>query len=134
MRAQPPSLRAAAARGLDATGSSRPVNGARNVNTSDDAGTVWNGITCSNTYCHSDGTETPGFTAVPAWASGNLANDCKQCHGREVGSIAGAPWYANNPASNDTRNSHAKHVGAATDCVHCHAGTVTASGSLLGGG
>jgi predicted CxxxxCH...CXXCH cytochrome family protein len=92
--------------------------------------------TCTNVYCHSDGTETLGYINTNLdWDAGFAkANDCKACHGTEAGSVAGAPWYANNTASNDTRNSHQAHVGAATDCVDCHAGTVTAAGALIAGG
>lgn len=111
------------------------VNGSRDVRMSD--GGTWNGTTCTNSYCHSNGTETPTYVAsVPNWSGGTLANTCKTCHGTEGGSIAGEPRYANNTASFNTRNGHllGDHVSAATDCVKCHDTAVNADGTLKAGG
>ncbi|HET8542435.1 MAG TPA: CxxxxCH/CxxCH domain-containing protein, partial [Anaeromyxobacter sp.] len=91
---------------------------------------------CGTSSCHSNGTENlvlADYRSVQ-WGVTALADDCKGCHGTEVGSIAGAPWYASSTASVKTRNSHPKHVGSASDCVTCHAGTVTALGALIPSG
>jgi predicted CxxxxCH...CXXCH cytochrome family protein len=59
-------------------------------------GSGWVGATCSNTYCHSNGTSVatgviPANTS-PNWGSGTLA--CNACHG-VGGPVTGAPNYAN---------------------------------------
>jgi len=97
------------------------------------AGTTFSGGACASNYCHSDGRETPNYVSA-TWGTGAAGGTCIECHGREAGSIAGAPWYTNVPGNVQTANSHDKHVAAATDCVKCHATTVTATGAIIAGG
>jgi predicted CxxxxCH...CXXCH cytochrome family protein len=95
--------------------------------------------TCTNVYCHSDGTEIPGnFDTSLDWDAGLArANDCKQCHGTAGGaftSIAGEPNYTERvTTSDDVRNSHSKHVKSTADCVTCHEATVNVTGTLIAG-
>ncbi len=97
----------------------------------------YNSYQCTNTYCHSNGTEVNDYVNPPLWNSGTtLPNDCKQCHGTEGGSIAGEPRYANNTGSYDTRNSHqiSDHISSSLSCYKCHSSTVNSSGNLISGG
>ncbi|MEJ5165484.1 MAG: CxxxxCH/CxxCH domain-containing protein [Thermoanaerobaculia bacterium] len=111
------------------------VNGLRNVSFSN--GGNYNNFQCTNTYCHSNGTEINDYVNPPNWNSGTaLPNNCRTCHGTEAGSIAGEPRYANNPLSDDTRNSHyvQDHTSSSLSCVKCHSTTVNSSGNLISGG
>ncbi len=110
------------------TDKTKHVDGAVDTGT-----TTFAGNSCAANYCHSDGTETPGYVSV-TWGGADSTDNCKECHGREAGGIAGAPWYTNNTSDPDTRNSHDKHVAAAADCVSCHPTTVQVSGALVAGG
>jgi predicted CxxxxCH...CXXCH cytochrome family protein len=111
------------------------------VNADATAGGTYSGSAtkqCSSTYCHSDGTETPGNFTTMDWDLGTaLPNDCKQCHGKAGGafvSIAGEPNYTERVTTlDDVRNSHSKHVKSAADCVSCHDATVDATGALIAG-
>jgi predicted CxxxxCH...CXXCH cytochrome family protein len=126
------------------TGNDRAITGiANHVNGQADVSLVDGGTyggpatkTCSNVYCHSNGTETPDYVNTNLdWDAGFAkANDCKQCHGSEAGSVAGEPRYANVATADDTRNSHAKHVSSAASCVSCHESTVNGTGTLVSGG
>jgi predicted CxxxxCH...CXXCH cytochrome family protein len=82
--------------------------------------------TCSNTYCHSDGTDqTPAYTSGPsiAW---NTTKACDVCHD---GAAADDPDHMQT-------NAHAAHIHNATtigsnyDCDTCHSDTVTGSGTI----
>jgi predicted CxxxxCH...CXXCH cytochrome family protein len=79
-------------------------------NTWSDPGTTagWDGTNCTNTYCHSDGTDT----ATPTHANQNWTDNfsaCTECH---------------DDAGSDTTLStaHADHTNATTnyDCDECH--------------
>jgi predicted CxxxxCH...CXXCH cytochrome family protein len=104
------------------------VFGAASYNdTSATPGAPGNGyFSCSNTYCHSNGTSvaTSVVTAntSSAWgAAGPLS--CSSCHGSEPGNDGtGRPWYTN---GSPKANSHASasHIGAA--CSACHLATTT---------
>ena len=76
--------------------------------------------TCSNTYCHSNGTSVSTGTVPtntsPAWGSGAMA--CSGCHGYPPNYASGTP----------KTNSHAKHSGFT--CNKCHANT-TADGTTI---
>jgi predicted CxxxxCH...CXXCH cytochrome family protein len=72
---------------------------------------------CSNTYCHSNGTSVsagtiPGNTP-PTWGSGSLP--CNSCHGYP-------PDYAN---GSPKANSHPAHADAGITCDKCHYATTT---------
>lgn len=111
------------------------INGIKDISISD--GGTYNSYQCTNTYCHSNGTEINDYINPPNWNSGTtLANDCKSCHGTEAGSIAGEPRYTNNPSSDDTRNSHyvQDHLSSSLSCVKCHSTTINSSGNLIANG
>jgi len=85
--------------------------------------------TCSNIYCHSDGTRNPAsstFTSKrgvdPTWG-GTLTGDCADCHGN----------YNGNTIST---GSHTKHFNVATygtalNCETCHAATVNSTNTII---
>ncbi|MBI5140666.1 MAG: CxxxxCH/CxxCH domain-containing protein [Nitrospirae bacterium] len=78
--------------------------------------------TCSNIYCHSDGTKSVGGVFhSPVWGQ---TLDCSGCHGTYVvGNVAAMPDYANGTPKT---NSHAKHVETSGfKCSACHNGTTT---------
>jgi len=89
--------------------------------TSANPGTPGNGyFSCSNTYCHSNGTSV-STGVVPAnvstaWGSGVVS--CDACHGYPPSYPNGAP----------KRNSHPAHE--AEPCSRCHV-TTTANGSSI---
>ncbi|HSN90498.1 MAG TPA: CxxxxCH/CxxCH domain-containing protein [Anaeromyxobacteraceae bacterium] len=83
--------------------------------------------TCSGFYCHSSGQATPTYR-TPGWAGAALG--CNGCHGTGTGT--GAPDYASGGAGATTANSHAAHVSSGADCVTCHIGTASWSGSAQG--
>jgi predicted CxxxxCH...CXXCH cytochrome family protein len=112
---------------------SRHVNGIVNVAIESEFGTAayndasqspgapGNGyFSCSNTYCHGDGTSvsTGLITAntSSAWGSGTLS--CAACHGNP-------PSYQN---GNPKKNSHPAH--ASEPCSKCHV-TTTADGATI---
>ena len=81
----------------------------------DGAQPVWNGASCSATYCHGGGaklsTDTSAKVQQPVWTA-DLQVFCGSCHG--------AP-----PAN-------AVHKGIKyPDCSRCHANTVTPGGSII---
>ena len=69
---------------------------------------VWDGMTCSGTYCHGN--------ATPTWVPGNGAASCGACH-------AIPP-------------STAAHAGITSlaQCAACHPTTMNASGAIIEGG
>lgn len=80
--------------------------------------------TCTNLYCHSNGTSTipaaPNITAT--WGS-TLNTTCSGCHGGDID----ADYKMGNVGS----VSHTKHVLAYTyGCVKCHAATVSANRTI----
>jgi len=76
---------------------------------------------CSNLYCHSDGTKNSGYTSksgAPTW--GGSAASCVTCHGGH--------YNTGNPAfSSLSTGRHRKHLRqyAALTCNICHAATVS---------
>jgi len=76
---------------------------------------------CSNLYCHSDGTKDSGYTSKsgnPTW--GGSAASCVTCHGGH--------YNTGNPAfSSLSTGRHRKHLRqyAAITCNICHAATVS---------
>lgn len=103
-----------------------PING--DTGASYTKGTSWpqsnvqpfTGGTCSNTYCHSNGTSVATGSIVnnpsPAWA-GTVT--CNSCH-------TAPPNYANNTPK---KNSHEFH---STLCQKCHNATTTDSATITG--
>lgn len=95
--------------------------------------------TCSNTYCHSNGTAVSSGS-IPAntsatWGSGTLA--CNSCHGS--GTNNGMPNYTNgNPKANvhQAHVNHTSHPPPYTSwafvmtCKTCHVGTTTDDTSI----
>jgi predicted CxxxxCH...CXXCH cytochrome family protein len=82
----------------------------------DGAAPVWNGASCSNTYCHGGGAKLGGDTAAslraPVWTAATAQAFCGSCHG--------AP-----PAN-------AQHAGITfPDCARCHSTTVGPTGLIL---
>jgi predicted CxxxxCH...CXXCH cytochrome family protein len=81
--------------------------------------------TCSNIYCHSQGTSNvaayPAPNTSPVW-NGTMSTDCGGCH--------------NGGAAMNTL-SHGKHVGATANtsydyqCVNCHAVTIQSGNTTL---
>jgi len=74
-----------------------------------------NGGTCSNGYCHSNGTSLSSGN-IPANTSaswGSPALSCTSCHGYP-------PGYANNAPK---KNSHPKHNNYSYACSRCHSAT-----------
>ncbi|MBJ6723111.1 CxxxxCH/CxxCH domain c-type cytochrome [Geomesophilobacter sediminis] len=97
----------------------------------------WNGSSCANVYCHSDGKGAVKTLAANSWTTGG-AIGCNGCHGSAAApaftAVAGEPNYVNAGAGLAGANTHQKHVASAADCVSCHA-TTTADGlSLKAGG
>lgn len=83
-----------------------------------------NGGTCSNAYCHSNGTSVstgivPAYTSA-AWGSGTL--NCSSCHGYP-------PAYVNKTPK---ANSHSKHKSYNYGCNTCHV-TTTSDGTTISG-
>jgi len=88
--------------------------------------------TCSNTYCHSNGTSyvtgvIPNNTS-PTW--GSVAVGCNSCHG------AGRPSYPQitaagvaNPKANE-HVSHMQYITTAHDCDGCHYTTTTTGNTI----
>jgi len=106
------------------------VNNAINVTISATYGGAFNGgtavgngySTCSNTYCHSDGTNTvtPAANTSVAWGFSNLFV-CSPCHGFPPAYASGSP----------KANSHVQHVttGGYT-CDYCHVLTTSTNSSI----
>jgi trimeric autotransporter adhesin len=84
---------------------------------------VGNGYsTCSNTYCHSDGTNTitPAANTSLAWGSSNLFV-CSPCHGFPPAYASGSP----------KANSHVQHVTTSGyTCDYCHVLTTSTNSSI----
>ena len=81
---------------------------------------------CSNLYCHSNGTTTTApFTANrnPTWGS-TLPSDCSGCHG---GNAASASPIATGKHTQHTNNAA---LGGSFGCVQCHAATVSADTTI----
>lgn len=81
--------------------------------------------TCSNTYCHSDGSDLVApYTSGPSinWPA---TRTCWTCHG--TSGTGGAPSY---PNGSPKANSHDKHVPAYT-CNVCHNNVADATPSIL---
>lgn len=80
-----------------------------------------NGGTCSNSYCHSNGTSI-STGVIPAnlvkWGS---TLSCASCHGNP-------PAYPNNAPK---ANSHAKHDSYDYSCSNCHLTTTIGDGSTI---
>jgi predicted CxxxxCH...CXXCH cytochrome family protein len=81
----------------------------------DSAQPVWNGASCSATYCHGGGaklsTDTRAQVRNPAW-TGTNQTFCGSCHG--------------------TPPSTPPHAGISyPDCARCHAKSVTAGGAII---
>jgi len=116
--------------GYNATTAAYPahVNSAVDVTISATYGGTYNGgtalnngySTCSNTYCHSNGTNTvtPAANTSVAWGG---TSTCSSCHGFPPAYTSGSP----------KANSHVQHVttGGYT-CDYCHVKT-TATGSTI---
>ncbi|MCC6747239.1 MAG: CxxxxCH/CxxCH domain-containing protein [Deltaproteobacteria bacterium] len=100
----------------------------------------WNGVTCSNTYCHG-GTMSGGTLTAPSWTTvDGTASQCGACHGM--------PPTQNHPSSTNCHMCHSAVVDeknqiaaphlhlngkvetVATGCCSCHG---TASGTAAGG-
>jgi predicted CxxxxCH...CXXCH cytochrome family protein len=80
------------------------------------AAPVWNGTSCSNSYCHGGGANLASDTAfqlrTPVWTLGTSQAFCGSCHGLPPGNAA--------------------HVGVVyPDCARCHATTVDANGIII---
>ncbi|HEX9306950.1 MAG TPA: CxxxxCH/CxxCH domain-containing protein, partial [Anaeromyxobacter sp.] len=91
------------------------------------------GRTCSNTYCHSNGTDrttSNGTTTPPsiAWTSTGVST-CRYCHGGDATDLTKS--IGTSPDTGSAK--HANHVNKASvigtnfGCVSCHAATVTAN-------
>ncbi len=88
-------------------------------------------LKCSNTYCHSNGTDRDmtGASSPPsmAWTPTGLAR-CRLCHG---GDATGTPVIGTLPDTGTT--SHKNHVnnsnliGANIVCITCHSATVSSN-------
>jgi predicted CxxxxCH...CXXCH cytochrome family protein len=80
--------------------------------------------TCTNTYCHSDGTDlSAGYSSGPsiAWTT---TRECFSCHGSL---LYGAPDYDN---GSPKENSHEAHVSTYT-CQTCHSNVVDAGSAII---
>ncbi len=93
-------------------------------------------LSCSTTYCHSDG---KGNQKAVTWDQAADSKGCARCHGSETGtgsftSINGMPNYSSLGAGATNANSHKIHATLAADCVKCHASTVNNDGTLKAGG
>ncbi len=78
------------------------------------------GYTCSDTYCHSSGTDqTAPYTSTSiAW---NATASCRSCHDGDAGT---APTMSSGKHENHINN--AGILGANYECATCHSSTVTA--------
>ena len=84
------------------------------------SGGLYTGGTCSNIYCHSDGTTvssggTPSSSVI--WSSSVTCGSCHQY----------PPSYAN---GSPKANSHPAHTSAGITCDKCHNGTTTDGSSI----
>jgi len=93
--------------------------------------------TCTNIYCHSNGTDLAGpYTdanddprVMPDWDIAGGMN-CNGCHGSVTygGYTAAMPKYVDGSPKN---NSHVEHVvDNGIDCMQCHATTLSANGTI----
>jgi predicted CxxxxCH...CXXCH cytochrome family protein len=92
---------------------------------------------CTNVFCHSNGgsdNTMGGYYRSIAW--GTTALGCNGCHGVATSPgnrNYGMPDYANGGQVTATANSHSKHVvDMGYECNVCHAGTVSATRTILG--
>ncbi len=58
----------------------------------------FNGQSCTNTYCHSNGADIPSYEVSPQWQTGTI-NNCTSCHDNP-------PRYASGGAGTDSANGH----------------------------
>ncbi len=103
--------------------------------------------TCSNIYCHSDGTTVDPEVRPYPWDGGPKScnschghdpadNDCSTCHGDsrtwspELEWLSAMPMYANTGAGTARANSHYRHLFTGYACDDCHANTVAGGGCL----
>jgi len=81
--------------------------------------------TCSNTYCHSNGTNagTPPANTSIAW-NASVAADCTSCHAGNA--TAAAKLATNDHAAhmNQAAGSASPYLGSNIACGRCHAATV----------
>jgi predicted CxxxxCH...CXXCH cytochrome family protein len=115
---------------IPVTGVALHVNGSKNVAFDATTAGVFdsNTVTCTATYCHSQGTGATGQTGdarallasstVPAWTA---TASCSMCH---TGGNTSGPTYA---SGSPKANSHAAHTqaGVAITCDVCHNATTT---------
>jgi predicted CxxxxCH...CXXCH cytochrome family protein len=108
-------------------------------------GTTQNG-TCSNVYCHSDGSQAPTYQTTPAWNGTYTASadECAQCHKNSpTGSPTGAAAHAAHvvgihyndiytgsyglatPGTGGTNSHGLATVSTTINCNVCHYNTVT---------
>ncbi|MBI5739257.1 MAG: CxxxxCH/CxxCH domain-containing protein [Nitrospirae bacterium] len=96
--------------------------------------------TCSNVYCHSDGTTVNPEVRPFAWTQGRAK--CNTCHGHSQGSCptchtdgrtgwspgnewkAAMPMYTNTGAGTERANTHMRHLLTNFPCDNCHANTI----------
>ncbi len=110
----------------DATDSSKHINKTVDFVQTINYTTATN--SCSNLYCHSDGTTLSGtFTPAVAPLWGKTTLGCTGCHG---GTTTG-PAYGNGTPK---ANSHAAHVvGMGIGCAVCHSSVVNQAGKIISG-
>ncbi len=98
--------------------------------------------TCTNLYCHSDGTTVNPEIRDYSWTQGSTS--CSSCHGHPEGSCddptchpsgasawgpgeewkAAMPMYENQGPGLPRANSHMRHLFSEYSCDECHANTV----------
>jgi predicted CxxxxCH...CXXCH cytochrome family protein len=101
------------------------------------------GAQCTNVYCHSNGGSDNTMAGVGNYYRsipwGTTLLGCNGCHGVGTDNVTngginyGMPNYTNGGVGAATANSHSKHVvGMGYECNVCHAGTVSATRTILG--
>ncbi|MCP4675771.1 MAG: CxxxxCH/CxxCH domain-containing protein [Deltaproteobacteria bacterium] len=96
--------------------------------------------TCTNLYCHSDGTTVNPEVRDYSWTQGSTS--CSSCHGHPDGSCADChaggvtgwnpgeewkaamPMYPNEGPGMPRANSHMRHLFSDYSCDECHSNTV----------
>ncbi|HEY3353748.1 MAG TPA: CxxxxCH/CxxCH domain-containing protein, partial [Polyangia bacterium] len=96
--------------------------------------------TCSNVYCHSDGTSVDPRVRTFTWL--DQRTECNSCHGHPKGSCqdchgptvtgwppgeewkAAMPMYVNGGAGATTANTHMRHLLTNFTCDNCHYKTI----------
>ena len=77
---------------------------------------------CTNLYCHSDGTKSSGYTVqtVPTWSVTSGTLNCNSCH------------KADSTLSSGSHNKHlSTTITSGLACYKCHSATVNSSGSII---